>query len=307
MIRESLLEADRITHRMDELRMEGVAENDQQMLDLSMEKAKALRPCVNLTAEDKVFLARKIERPHIDDFIGALFTDFFQQKGDHLYDDDPAIYGGIARFHGVPVSVVGHRKGHTAEENVAYNFGMAKPEGYRKALRIMEQAEKFGRPIITFIDTPGAFPGIDAEEHGQGEAIARNMARMSSFHVPIISIVTGEGSSGGALAIGVCNRLLMLEYAVYSVLSPEGFASILWKDSGRHAEACDIMKLTADDIRDAGVCDEVIPEPLGGGQENPKRLYGSMDMAIEKNLSTLMAMSPEELLRDRRKKFREMQ
>ncbi len=307
MIRESLMEVGRINLRMEELRSKGRTEDDQEMLDLSMEKARLLRPCVNLTAEDKVFLARKIERPHIDDFINALFTDFFEQRGDHLYDDDPAIYGGIARFHGIPVSVVGHRKGHTAEENVAYNFGMAKPEGYRKALRIMDQAEKFGRPIITFIDTPGAFPGIDAEEHGQGEAIARNMARMSSYHVPVISIVTGEGSSGGALALGVCNRLLMLEYAVYSVLSPEGFASILWKDSSRHAEACDIMKLTADDIREAHVADEVIPEPLGGGQENPKRLYGSMDMAIEKNLSALMAMSPGELLRDRRRKFRGMQ
>ncbi len=306
MIRESLMEADRIGSRMQQLRAEGVPEEDQRMLDLSMEKAKALRPLNNLTAEDKVFLARKIERPHIDDYIGALFTDFFEQKGDHLYDDDPAIYGGIARFHGIPVSIVGHRKGHTAEENVAYNFGMAKPEGYRKALRIMDQAEKFRRPIITFIDTPGAFPGIDAEEHGQGEAIARNMARMSSYHVPVISIVTGEGSSGGALAIGVCNRLLMLEYAVYSVLSPEGFASILWKDSSRHGEACDIMKLTADDIKEAGVADEVIPEPLGGGQENPRRLYGSMDMAIEKALSALMSMTPEELLRDRRRKFRGM-
>ncbi len=306
MIRESLMEADRIGSRMQQLRAEGVPEEDQRMLDLSMEKAKALRPLNKLTAEDKVFLARKIERPHIDDYIGALFTDFFEQKGDHLYDDDPAIYGGIARFHGIPVSIVGHRKGHTAEENVAYNFGMAKPEGYRKALRIMDQAEKFRRPIITFIDTPGAFPGIDAEEHGQGEAIARNMARMSSYHVPIISVVTGEGSSGGALAIGVCNRLLMLEYAVYSVLSPEGFASILWKDSSRHGEACDIMKLTADDIKEAGVADEVIPEPLGGGQENPRRLYGSMDMAIEKALSVLMSMTPEELLRDRRRKFRGM-
>lgn len=306
MIRESLMEADRIGSRMQQLRAEGVSEEDQRMLDLSMEKAKALRPLNNLTAEDKVFLARKIERPHIDDYIGALFTDFFEQKGDHLYDDDPAIYGGIARFHGIPVSIVGHRKGHTAEENVAYNFGMAKPEGYRKALRIMDQAEKFRRPIITFIDTPGAFPGIDAEEHGQGEAIARNMARMSSYHVPVISVVTGEGSSGGALAIGVCNRLLMLEYAVYSVLSPEGFASILWKDSSRHGEACDIMKLTADDIKEAGVADEVIPEPLGGGQENPRRLYGSMDMAIEKALSALMSMTPEELLRDRRRKFRGM-
>lgn len=306
MIRDSLMEADRIGSRMQQLRAEGVSEEDQRMLDLSMEKAKALRPLNNLTAEDKVFLARKIERPHIDDYIGALFTDFFEQKGDHLYDDDPAIYGGIARFHGIPVSIVGHRKGHTAEENVAYNFGMAKPEGYRKALRIMDQAEKFRRPIITFIDTPGAFPGIDAEEHGQGEAIARNMARMSSYHVPVISVVTGEGSSGGALAIGVCNRLLMLEYAVYSVLSPEGFASILWKDSSRHGEACDIMKLTADDIKEAGVADEVIPEPLGGGQENPRRLYGSMDMAIEKALSALMSMTPEELLRDRRRKFRGM-
>ena len=306
MIRESLMEADRIGSRMQQLRAEGVPEEDQRMLDLSMEKAKALRPLNKLTAEDKVFLARKIERPHIDDYIGALFTDFFEQKGDHLYDDDPAIYGGIARFHGIPVSIVGHRKGHTAEENVAYNFGMAKPEGYRKALRIMDQAEKFRRPIITFIDTPGAFPGIDAEEHGQGEAIARNMARMSSYHVPVISVVTGEGSSGGALAIGVCNRLLMLEYAVYSVLSPEGFASILWKDSSRHGEACDIMKLTADDIKEAGMADEVIPEPLGGGQENPRRLYGSMDMAIEKALSVLMSMTPEELLRDRRRKFRGM-
>ncbi|MBQ6966923.1 MAG: acetyl-CoA carboxylase carboxyltransferase subunit alpha [Lachnospiraceae bacterium] len=306
MIRDSLLKADRVEKKIDELRKNGLTENDKELQRLYMEKAHALRPCVNLTAEDKVFLARKIERPHIDDFIKALFTDFFEQKGDHLYDDDPAVYGGIARFHGIPVSVVGHRKGHSAEENVAYNFGMAKPEGYRKALRIMDQAEKFKRPIITFIDTPGAYPGIDAEEHGQGEAIARNMAKMSGYHVPVISVVTGEGNSGGALAIGVCNRLLMLEYAVYSVLSPEGFASILWKDSARHGEACDIMKLTADDIRKAGVADEVIAEPLGGGQENPKRLYGSMDMAIEKALSELMSMTPEELLRDRRRKFRQM-
>lgn len=304
MIREALHKAEGIGRRMAELRKKGVGENDREFLSLSMEKAKALQPLNSLSAADKVFLARKIDRPHIDDYIGALFTDFFEQRGDHLYDDDPAIYGGIARFHGIPVSVVGHRKGHTAEENVEFNFGMAKPEGYRKAMRIMDQAEKFNRPIITFIDTPGAFPGIDAEEHGQGEAIAKSMAKMSRYTVPVISIVTGEGSSGGALAIGVCNRLLMLEYAVYSVLSPEGFASILWKDSGRHNEACDIMKLTADDILKAGVADDVIPEPLGGGQENPARLYGSMDMAIEKTLSELMSMTPEELLADRRRKFR---
>ncbi len=306
MIRDSLLEAEKIESRIRELRAAGKTENDQDVLLLSIEKAKALRPCTNLTPEDKVYLARKIERPHIDDFIENLFTDFFEQRGDHLYDDDPAMYGGIARFHGIPVTVLGHRKGHTAETSAKYNFGMAKPEGYRKALRLMKQAEKFGRPIITFVDTPGAFPGIDAEEHGQGEAIAKNLAAMSRLRVPVISVVTGEGSSGGALGICVANKILMLEYAIYSVLSPEGFASILWKDSSRHGEACAIMKLTADDLKEAGVADEIIQEPLGGAQENPKRLYGSLDMALEKNLSALMQLTPEQILIDRKEKFRKI-
>ena len=197
-----------------------------------------------LTPAQKVSLARNINRPHIDDFIHALFTDFFEQKGDHLYDEDRSILGGIARYHGIPVTVVGHRKGHNAQDNVAYNFGMPCPEGYRKALRIMEQADKFHRPIITFVDTPGAYPGKEAEEHGQGEAIARNLAVMSRLSVPVICVVTGEGNSGGALALSVANKILMLENAVYSVLSPEGFASILWKDASRHEEACELMKLT---------------------------------------------------------------
>lgn len=302
MIRDSIQQADAIEKRIQERKSEQASEEEIELLKI--EKARALRPCSSPDAEDTVFLARKIDRPHIDDFIQNLFTDFFEQKGDHLYNDDPSIYGGIARFHGMPVTVLGHRKGHSAEENLRYNFGMPNPEGYRKALRIMEQANKFGRPILTFIDTPGAYPGKEAEEHGQGEAIARNMARMSTFTVPIISIVTGEGNSGGALAIGVANQILMLEYAVYSVLSPEGFASILWKDASRHGEACDLMKLTAADLKKAGVVDEIIPEPLGGAQEDPDKLYACMEMAIEKSLAQLALMTPDERKEQRREKFR---
>ena len=304
MIRESILQADAIERKIRERKKEKAGKEEIERLQI--EKARALRPCSRPAPEDTVFLARKIDRPHIDDFIGHLFTDFFEQKGDHLYNDDPGIYGGIARFHGLPVTVVGHRKGHSAEENLKYNFGMPNPEGYRKALRQMEQANKFGRPILTFIDTPGAFPGKEAEEHGQGEAIARSMAQMSTFTVPVISIVTGEGNSGGALAIGVANRILMLEYAVYSVLSPEGFASILWKDASRHKEACELMKLTARDLKAAGVVDEIIPEPLGGAQEDPGKLYACMEMAIEKSLAELTLMSPEELKNQRIRKFREI-
>ena len=204
----------------------------------------------------------------------------------------------------MPVTVLGHRKGRTMEENIRYNFGMPRPEGYRKALRLMEQAEKFGRPIITFVDTPGAYPGMEAEEHGQGEAIARNLAAMSSLHVPVIAVVTGEGNSGGALAISVANQILMLENAVYSVLSPEGFASILWKDASRHEEACEVMKLTARDLREAGVADHLIPEPLGGAQTDPERLYASLDIVLEKSLNDLLKLSPEEVRKQRQEKYR---
>lgn len=265
-----------------------------------------LAECENLTSEDRVFLARHSQRPHVDDIIDGLFTDFFEQKGDHLYDDDLSIYGGIARFHGIPVTVLGHRKGHTIEDNMKYNFGMPCPEGYRKALRLMNQAEKFKRPIITFIDTPGAYPGMEAEEHGQGEAIAMNLAKMSQFHVPVISVITGEGNSGGALAIGVANRVLMLENAVYSILSPEGFASILWKDSNRKSEACELMKLTAADLKEAGVCDDIIDEPIGGAQRNYEVVMRNMDAVIWKHLQELMKLSPNEVKNDRVSKYRKI-
>ena len=259
---------------------------------------KALEP------GEKVFLARHPKRPHIEDFISHIFTDFFEQKGDHLYDEDRSIYGGIARFHGKPVTVLGHKKGKGMEENIACNFGMPCPEGYRKAKRLMEQAEKFHRPIITFIDTPGAYPGLEAEEHGQGEAIARNLAFMSSLHVPIISVISGEGNSGGALAIGVANKILMLENAIYSVLSPEGFATILWKDSSKAGDAAKVMKLTAEDLKEAGVCDAIVPEVPGGAQEDPEALFSELEKALEKVLSSYEGMSPEEIRKDRFLKYR---
>ncbi|SEA14989.1 acetyl-CoA carboxylase carboxyl transferase subunit alpha [Oribacterium sp. KHPX15] len=306
MIKEIIQETEQIEERINALseNEELLEENAEEIRELDKTRNDLLSKCTDLTAADRVYLARHPKRPHIKDFIDNLFTDFFEQKGDHLYDEDLSIYGGIARYKGCPVTVLGHQKGRTMEENLAYNFGMPRPEGYRKALRLMQQAEKFGRPIITFIDTPGAYPGLEAEEHGQGEAIARNLAAMSSFHVPVISIVTGEGNSGGALAIGVANKILMLENAVYSVLSPEGFASILWKDAGRHEEACEVMKLTARDLRKAGVADHVIPEPLGGAQEDPERLYASLDIVLEKTFTDLLKLSPEEVRKDRQEKYR---
>ena len=275
---------------------------------MQAERKKMSQELVDKTRDlepgERVLLARHPNRPHIEDFVENVFTDFFEQKGDHLYDEDRSIFGGIARFHGRPVTVLGHKKGRGMEENIACNFGMPCPEGYRKAKRLMEQAEKFHRPIITFIDTPGAYPGLEAEEHGQGEAIAKNLAFMSSLHVPVISIVSGEGNSGGALAIGVANRILMLENAIYSVLSPEGFATILWKDSTRAGEAAKVMKLTAEDLKEAGVCDEIIPEVPGGAQENPVALYKEVEKALEKILSAYESMSPEQIREDRLKKYR---
>lgn len=281
-------------------------EHDKEIIKLKSMREYFLSECQTLTPEDRVFLARHSQRPHVDDFIDGIFTDFFEQKGDHLYDEDQSIYGGIARFHGIPVTVLGHRKGHTMEDNMKYNFGMPCPEGYRKALRLMNQAEKFKRPIITFIDTPGAYPGMEAEEHGQGEAIATNLAKMSQFHVPVISVVTGEGNSGGALAIGVANRILMLENAVYSILSPEGFASILWKDANRKKEACEIMKLTAADLKETKVCDEVIKEPLGGAQRNYDEVMRNLDAVLWKHLQELMKLSPNDVKSDRQMKYRKI-
>ncbi len=306
MIKDIIEQAEALEQRIHTLSLtkEEMEANAEEIRRLDQERTQLLAQCADLSAADRVYLARHPKRPHIDDFIEHLFTDFFEQKGDHLYDEDASIYGGIARYKGMPVTVLGHRKGRTMEENIRYNFGMPCPEGYRKALRLMEQAEKFGRPIITFVDTPGAYPGMEAEEHGQGEAIARNLAAMSSLHVPVIAVVTGEGNSGGALAISVANQILMLENAVYSVLSPEGFASILWKDASRHEEACEVMKLTARDLREAGVADHLIPEPLGGAQTDPERLYASLDIVLEKSLNDLLKLSPEEVRKQRQEKYR---
>ncbi len=279
---------------------------DVKVKELKAEKKKLLRQCADLTPADKVYLARSIKRPKIDDYIDALFDDFFVQRGDFLSKEDKSILGGIAMFHGVPVTVLGHRKGRNINENMEFNFGMPEPEGYRKALRLMKQAEKFGRPIITFIDTPGAYPGLEAEEHGQANAIAKNLAEMSSLKVPVIAIVTGEGSSGGALAIGVANSVYMLENAVYSVLSPEGFASILWKDSNRSAEACELMKLTAQDLKHYGVIDGIVKEPLGGIQQNPNKVYREIDAILTLELARYKKMSPNELAKNRYDKFRYM-
>ena len=284
--------------------MTDITNHAAELAELSAQEDALLSGCGALTAEDRVFLARHPERPHIDEIVDALFTDFFEQCGDRQCKEDAAILGGVALFHGQPVTVIGHRKGSTLEENLRCNFGMPGPEGYRKALRLMKQAEKFGRPIITFIDTPGAYPGKDAEERGQGEAIARNLMEMSGLTVPVLAIVTGEGSSGGALGLGVANHILMLENAVYSVLSPEGFASILWKDASRSGEACTMMKLTAQDLYADGIVEEVIPEPLGGAQRGRQLLFSRLDTAIAVHLAALCKMSGKALADQRYKKYR---
>ena len=284
--------------------MTDITNHAAELAELSAQEDALLSGCGALTAEDRVFLARHPERPHIDEIVDALFTDFFEQRGDRQCKEDAAILGGVALFHGQPVTVIGHRKGGTLEENLRCNFGMPGPEGYRKALRLMKQAEKFDRPIITFIDTPGAYPGKDAEERGQGEAIARNLMEMSGLTVPVLAIVTGEGSSGGALGLGVANHILMLENAVYSVLSPEGFASILWKDASRSGEACTMMKLTAQDLYADGIVEEVIPEPLGGAQRGRQLLFSRLDTAIAVHLAALCKMSGKALADQRYKKYR---
>lgn len=284
--------------------MTDITNHAAELAELSAQEDALLSGCGALTAEDRVFLARHPERPHIDEIVDALFTDFFEQCGDRQCKEDAAILGGVALFHGQPVTVIGHRKGGTLEENLRCNFGMPGPEGYRKALRVMKQAEKFRRPIITFIDTPGAYPGKDAEERGQGEAIARNLMEMSGLTVPVLAIVTGEGSSGGALGLGVANHILMLENAVYSVLSPEGFASILWKDASRSGEACTMMKLTAQDLYTDGIVEEIIAEPLGGAQRGRQLLFSRLDTAIAAHLAALCKMSGKALADQRYKKYR---
>ncbi len=257
-----------------------------------------------LTPYDRLMLAREGRRPKAGDYIQQLFDDFLELSGDRLGREDASILGGIGLFEGRPVTVIAHRKGKDLEENLKCNFGMPGPEGYRKALRLMKQAEKFGRPVITFVDTPGAYPGKEAEENGQSTAIAENLAAMSTLAVPIVTIVTGEGNSGGALAISVADRICMLENAVYSVLSPEGFASILWKDAKRSREACDVMKMTAAELLEAGLIDRVIPEPEGGIQEDVTAGCRQIRKALSQELAELRKWSTEELLDQRYRKYR---
>ena len=257
-----------------------------------------------LSAYERVRLVRSEDRPKITDYIDALFTDFTELCGDRCGTEDPAILCGLAFFGSQPVTVIGHRKGKNLRDSLRFNFGMPGPGGYRKALRLMREAEKFGRPVITFIDTPGAYPGKEAEENGISSAIAENLAAMAELRVPILSIVTGEGSSGGALGIGAGDRILMLENAVYSVLSPEGFASILWKDSKRAAEASEIMQMTAPELLDHGLIDGIIEEPEGGIQKEPGFCYRRMKEAIETFLSDLNGSDADELAERRYQKYR---
>ncbi|MCD6452469.1 MAG: acetyl-CoA carboxylase carboxyltransferase subunit alpha [Acidobacteria bacterium] len=260
----------------------------------------------NLTRWQKVLMARHPERPYTLDYIELLFDDFLEIHGDRRFADDPAIVGGIAFYKGMPVAVIGHQKGRDIKQRLHRNFGQAHPEGYRKALRIMKLAEKFGRPIISFVDTPGAFPGIGAEERGQAEAIAYNLREMAKLKVPFLIIVTGEGGSGGALGIGVGNRVLMLEYAIYSVISPEGCAAILWRTQEKKEEAAENLRLTAQDLYNFGVIDEIIPEPPGGAQANPREMAEILDGYIERHLKELSKLSPEELREQRYQRFRKL-
>ena len=273
---------------------------------LKRERHDLIHMCKNLNSHDKVYLARHKKRPKITEYVDAIFDDFFEQKGDALGKEDASIYGGIATYHGIPVTVIGHRKGNDLAENLKCNFGMPGPEGYRKALRLMKQAEKFGRPIITFIDTPGAYPGLEAENNGQGSAIAVNLAKMSALKVPVIAVVTGEGSSGGALAIGVANSVLMLENAVYSILSPEGFASILWKDASLAQKASEAMKMTSYDLEAKGLVDWIVPEPDQGIQSDAMAVMAQIQTHLIDKFQTLLKVKPNELVRLRQKKIRKM-
>lgn len=262
----------------------------------------------NLSAYDRVYIARKQSRGHIKEYIHFLFDDFIELHGDRLYKDDHSMLGGIAMFRDMPVTVIGHVKDENLEENMDCNFGMSSPEGYRKALRLMKQAEKFHRPIITFIDTPGAYPGINAEKHGIGEAIARNLMEMSTLSVPIVAIVLGEGGSGGALALSIADRIVMLENSVYSILSPEGFSSILWKDKEgkRVKEAAKLMKMTAQDLYDMKIIDKIIKEPRGGIDKDSVEVLYDLKIYLYETLTQLKKETQKSLIQKRYQKYREI-
>ncbi len=280
---------------------------EEEILKLH-KKADQLRAEIysRLTPWQKVQISRHPNRPYTLDYIEAILTDFNELHGDRGFADDPAIVCGMARLDGMPVVVVGHQKGRTTKERLYRNFGQPNPEGYRKALRVMKFAEKFKKPLITFVDTQGAYPGIGAEERGQGESIARNLYVMSDLKIPIVTIVIGEGGSGGALALGVADRVLMLEHATYSVISPEGCAAILWNNGSKANEAADLLKITAQDLFHMKVIDEMVEEPIGGAHRDPRRAAELLKEAIIRNMTEIKNVPPSELVRLRYEKFRAM-
>jgi len=280
---------------------------EQEARRLRQELAEKRRSVyASLTPWQKTQVARHPARPYTLDYVGALLTEFTELHGDRRFGEDPALVAGFARYKDRPVAVVGHQKGRDTKQKIYRNFGMPKPEGYRKALRVMQLAAKFRLPILSFVDTPGAYPGVDAEERGQAEAIAYNLREMSRLPTPIIVNVTGEGGSGGALAIAVGDRVNMLEHSIYSVITPEGCAAILWRDSARAEEAATAMKITASDLKAFGLIDEIVSEPLGGAHVDPERLFATLDGILEAQLRELSAVTPESLVESRYEKFRRM-
>jgi acetyl-CoA carboxylase carboxyl transferase subunit alpha len=300
-----LLELEKKIDELKTLSRSGAVDMTQEVGRLE-KKARKLQEEIfhELSRWQVVQLSRHNARPYFLDYVAALFTDFCELAGDRRFGEDSAIVGGFARFDGEPVLLVGHQKGRSTKENMQRNFGMPRPEGYRKTQRLFELAARFNRPIFTFIDTPGAYPGIGAEERGQAEAIAVNLELMAGLPVPVVSTVIGEGGSGGALAVGVGNRVLMLEYSIYSVITPEGCASILYRDASRAEKAAEALKLTARDLKEFGVIDEVIAEPQGGAHRDPKKAAESVGQALRKHLKALSGLTAQQLIEDRYRKFR---
>ena len=277
---------------------------DAEVAKLEANANKLLRDTyAKLTPWQKTLVARHGERPHFKDYIAGIAEDFLPLAGDRAFADDPAIVGGFGRIDGRNVMLIGHEKGDDTASRLKHNFGMAKPEGYRKAIRLMQLADRFGVPVVTLVDTPGAFPGVQAEERGQAEAIARSTEQCLALKVPMIAVIVGEGGSGGAVAIASANRVLMFEHAIYSVISPEGCASILWRTGDKASEAAEAMKITAADLQGLGVIDRVIPEPLGGAHRDPEAAIGALKGAIIEELEGCTALGPDELLAQRRAKF----
>src|SRR5690349_6403860 len=295
-----LLELERQIEEMKRVAGETAVDVSKELAPLEKKHAELRTESYrNLTPMQRVQVARHPKRPYTLDYLSAVFTDFVELHGDRLFRDDPAIVGGWARLEGETVMVIGHQKGRDTKENLKRNFGMAHPDGYRKALRLMKLAEKFGAPVVTLVDTPGAYPGLGAEERGQAEAIARNLIEMASLRTPTITAVIGEGGSGGALAIGLADRVIMLENSVYAVISPEGCAAILWKDASQRERAAEALKLTAEDLLRLGVIDEIVPEPAGGAHSDPDAAGEALGEALRRQLRALRKVRVEKLLKRR--------